>query len=292
MNDPSRIKPRKSLLTANIATFALLLIFVLVMYAIDKFIHPTFSHAGLLVSCIIIAIIPAIIWLGFYYRQDHLEPEPKGMVFQVFILGGLLAAAVGIPLINFQFHPISWMYQNIWVTILGSILVIGFTQEFLKYAAIRYSVFSSQEFDEPIDGIIYATSAGLGFATMLNITFVLDTNGVNLGVGSIRIVLTVLAQASFAGLTGYFLGKEKLSGWSPWMTLGGVSIAAILNGLFFYFHGLLNQPVINFEGGTINPWFGLILAALLSVGVTGILSWLIHKDQTTKSEIQEASYVN
>jgi len=95
------------------------------------------------------------------------------------------------------------------VNLLVSILVIGFTQEFLKYAAVRYSVYMLPEFDERMDGILYGTASGLGFATMLNITYIMDSGGVDLGVGIIRIVVTALAQASFAGISGYFLARAK-----------------------------------------------------------------------------------
>ena len=49
--------------------------------------------------------------------------------------------------------------------------MIGFIQEFLIYAALRYTVYYSPEFDERVDGIIYAAAAGLGYATTLNLQY-------------------------------------------------------------------------------------------------------------------------
>jgi RsiW-degrading membrane proteinase PrsW (M82 family) len=132
------------------------------------------------------------------------------MIVQMFILGGLLASAVGIPVVENLFAVPEWLPGSpAWAKLLGGFLIVGFTQEFLKYAAVRFSVYFSDEFDEAIDGIIYTTAAAIGYATMLNINFVVSSGGVDLGAGSVRIVLTTLAHASFAGISGYFLGRMK-----------------------------------------------------------------------------------
>jgi protease PrsW len=278
---------RKSLATSNWVTLALLALFLLVAYAIEYLVQPTFSPTGLLVTGIIMALVPAVLWLGFFYRQDSLEPEPKSMVLQVFLLGALLAGAIWIPLVNNVFHFSAWLYSGFWVSLLGAILVIGFTQEFLKYATVRFSIYNSSEFDEHTDGIIYATAAGLGFATVLNVSFVVSSGGVNLGMGAIYIVLTALAQASFTGITGYFLSREKLDKMPVWWVPMGFSLAALLNGLFNFAWGTLKRTSIT-SGSDFGSWGGLILALLISVVVTVVLSNLIEKDIQRTLAGQEA----
>ena len=269
----------RSLVRSSLVTFAGLAVFLLISLAVEQWIKPVFSTTGLIVLGILLSLVPAVLWLGFFYQQDRREPEPKGMVVQVFILGGLLAAAIGIPLVEEVFQVPNWIYDNFWVNLAGGILVIGFAQEFLKFAAVRFSVYASSEFDERTDGIIYATAAGLGFAAVLNIAFMVNSGGVNLGMGAIRIVLTSLAQASFAGITGYFLGRDKLEKMPVWWMAVGVTAAATLNGLFFTLWGNLTRASITNSGAYVNPWLGLALAVILSLGVMGLLSWLIRRDQ-------------
>jgi protease PrsW len=281
-------RSKKSLWLPNLLTFVMLGIFVLAAFLIEKLIQPAFTTTGLIAIGVVMAFIPAALWIIFFYRQDRLEPEPKGLVLQVFILGGLLAAAIGMPLVNNVFQVSTWLYTSAWTNLLGAILVIGFTQEFLKYAAVRFSVYHSAEFDERTDGIIYATAAGLGFATVLNIAFVVDSGGVNLGMGAIRLVLTALAQASFAGVTGYFLGREKLDGKPAWWMPLGFLLAAILNGLFFYLWGNLSRAQITVSGGFVNPWAGLALAAVIALATTGVLYWLISRDEKNAIKYQGA----
>ena len=273
---------RRSVWSSLVSSFIVLAVFLLLAYGIDWLVKPSFSPFWLLITGIIMALIPAAAWIYFFYRQDQREPEPKGMVLQVFVLGSLLAAAVGIPLLDKVFTVSSWVYSNLVTHLLGGILVIGFTQEFLKLIAVRFSVYDSPEFDERTDGVIYATAAGLGYATILNIAFIVNSGGVDLGMGAIRVVLTALAQASFAGITGYFLSSEKLDKRPVWWLPLGLVIAAVLNGLFFYLYGTLTRPVISLAGGQVNPWWGLILAVVVAAATAGALSWLIQRDQSRK----------
>jgi RsiW-degrading membrane proteinase PrsW (M82 family) len=222
--------------------------------------------------------VPAFIWLIFFYLQDSAEPEPKGFVIGVFVLGGLLAAAIGIPVVENLFRVSHWIYTNTLATILGGILVVGFTQEFLKYAAVRYSIYHSDEYDEPTDGVIYATAAGLGYATVLNINFVLSNGGVDLGVGIIRMAVVALAHAAFSGITGYFLGRAKFESEQIWWMPLGITLAAIFNGLFNWLQGIVSRPTITLSGSSSNPWFGLALAAVVALITTGLVLVLVRRN--------------
>jgi RsiW-degrading membrane proteinase PrsW (M82 family) len=252
-------------------------IFVLLVVALVALLKPTLTGWALVVVGLVIALVPALIWLAFFYQQDRLEPEPKRHIVGVFILGALLAQAVGFPLLEDVFDVRRWLPISPWVNLFGSILVIGFTQEFLKYAAVRYSIYPSAEFDERVDGVVYGTAAGLGYATMLNVHYVVVSGGVNLQAGVIRIVVTALAQASFAGLTGYFLGRAKFEDEPVWWLPGGLALAAVLNGLFTTLRGELTTTSLGLAGGGFNPWPGLVLAAIVAGATFGVLFYLIRR---------------
>ncbi len=273
---------------ADLFSIAALALYVLVVVGLDRLLEPTFTTGSLLVTGIILALIPAFIWLAFFYCRDRLEPEPKGLVLQVFLLGGLLAAAVGLPVIDQVFEIDAWLNRGLATQILGAILVVGATHEFLKYAAVRFSVFGSREFDEPVDGIIYGTAAGLGYAVVLNIAFVIDSGGVDLGTGVIRITITSLAHASFAGVTGYFLGVEKFRKRPAWWTALGVGLAAVLNGVFFTLRSSLSQGGLSSSGVSAYRWIGFVLAALLAGVITAVLSAAIKRQIAAEPVPEEA----
>lgn len=278
MNESKSIHERKHVWRDEFLLVIGLCVFVGIVYALDNALHPVFTPTTLLLTGVFLAIVPAFIWMIFFYLQDSAEPEPKGYVIGVFVLGGLLAASIGIPVVENLFRVSHWIYTNTVATILGGILVVGFTQEFLKYAAVRYSIYHSDEYDEPTDGVIYATAAGLGYATMLNINFVISNGGVDLGTGIIRMAVVALAHAAFSGITGYFLGRAKFESEQIWWMPLGITLAATFNGLFNWLQGVVTRPTITLSGSTNNPWLGLALAAVVALITTGLVLTLVRRN--------------
>ncbi len=279
MIHPKTLQERKHVWRDEFLLIISLIVFVGVVYALDSALKPVFTTSTLLLTGVFLALVPAAIWLVFFYMQDRVEPEPKHYVLGVFGLGALLAAAVGVPLVENVFRVSHWIYADALTTILGGILVVGFVQEFLKYAAVRYSIYHSAEFDEPTDGVIYATAAGLGYATVLNIQFVVSNGGVDLGAGVIRMAVVALAQASFSGITGYFLGRAKFESEQIWWMPLGITLAAVANGLFNWLRGRVVQSGgISLTGASANPWLGLALAAVVALGTTGAVLWLVRRN--------------
>jgi protease PrsW len=276
-HQPAALRARSHVWRDELMLIAGLLVFVGIVYALDSAFHTLLTGSNLLVAGVIIALVPAFIWLAFFYLQDRLEPEPKQFVLGMFVLGAVLAAAVGIPLVENVFRVSHWLYADTMTTLIGGILVVGFTQEFIKYAAVRYTMYHSDEFDEVTDGIVYATAAGLGYATMLNIQFVVSNGGVDLGAGVIRMAVVALAQASFAGITGYFLGRAKFESEPIWWMPLGITLAAVMNGLFNWLRGRVVQSGVSLTGASVNPWLGLAFAAVVAFVTMGILVWLMRR---------------
>src|SRR5215468_7430415 len=103
----------------------------------------------------VLAGVPAVLWLGFFYLMDRHEPEPKQLVAGVCVLGALVAAPLSdfvqfqaVPPVALAAHGLSPLSLD---RVLYAVLVTGLTQEMCKYAAVRYTVYMSREFDEPMD---------------------------------------------------------------------------------------------------------------------------------------------
>jgi RsiW-degrading membrane proteinase PrsW (M82 family) len=271
-------RERKGGWQADVASIVLLVGFVIVVFAIDEVLRPQLSGTALTAIGLILAVVPAAVWLGFFYRRDRLEPEPRTMVLGAFVLGLLVATAIAIPIVDQVFDVGSWLFASPLVHLAGGILVVGIVQEGLVYLTLRLSVYPSREFDERTDGIIYGTAVGLGFATALNVAFVVDSGGVDLGTGAIRIVLTSLAHGSFGGVIGYFLGRQKFEPRPIWWMPAGVALAATLNGVFFFLRSTVGRGTIEGANAAVAPWIGLLLAAVLAGVVTAVLSALIRRE--------------
>jgi hypothetical protein len=157
--------------------------------------------------------------------------------------------------------------------------VIGAIESFTVYAAVRLFIYDSPEFDERVDGVVYATAAGLGYATALNLRFIISNGGAALGAGEVYVTEVALAQAAFASVLGYFLGRAKLERRPIWWLPAGLALAALLNGLFTLLRGQLEPGTIVLGGSALLPSFsGLLLAGGLAAGVTALVAWLIRRD--------------
>ena len=267
-----------SLWRVDLVSVGSLVAFVAVVYALDGILHPRLEGVALALAGLLLAVVPAAVWLSFFYRRDRREPEPRTMVLGVAILGALVGAAIVIPVLRDVLVVDARLDRSPLAFLVGSILIVGFVEEFAKYATVRLSVYSSSEFDERADGIVYASAAGVGLAIALNVAFVVSSGGVDLGAGAIRIVVTALAQASFAGVTGYFLGRQKIEARPWWWMPLGLSIAATLNGVFTFLRGTVTSGSLDATAGQLGPWIGLGLAAGLALGVTAALTALIRRE--------------
>jgi RsiW-degrading membrane proteinase PrsW (M82 family) len=274
------MRNRQGLWWASLIGVGVLAVFVIVMALIFQ-TRPSLEGTGLVVVGVILALVPALIWMVIFYLQDVREPEPKQLVLAVFALGALLAQGIGIPLVDKVFRAPEWLPVSDLYNILGSILVIGFVQQFLIYAAVRYSVYNAAEFDERVDGIIYGTAAALGYATVINLQYVVDSGGVDLVFGIMRIVVTAMALASFGGLMGYFLGRCKFEDEPAWWMPVGLALAAILNGLFIYFRTKVTTATIEMTAGSqgFTAWPSLILGIVVAGVTFGFLFFLIRRLQ-------------
>lgn len=256
-------------------------IFAAVVALVADLVKPQLDGIALVVAGVVLAFVPAVIWLIAFYRQDRLEPEPMQYVIGMFALGALLAQAIGQPIIRDLFKVQTWVRDDLALGFIGTIVIVGIVQEFLKYAAVRYTVFGSAEFDQPVDGIIYAASAGLGYATMLNIHYVVDNGGVDLGVGAIRCAVEALSQACTAGVVGYFLGQAKFKKMGPlWLPIG-LLLAAALNALVSLL--LERAPLFGTRFG-FNEWAALIAAVVVAGGVfAGLLAVMRRLNSETRA---------
>jgi RsiW-degrading membrane proteinase PrsW (M82 family) len=225
-----------------------------------------------IVAGVILAIIPTALWLVYFYREDQLEPEPKTKIAAVFLLALVLTDVIALRLLDSLFRLRDWTGINWYTSLLASILVTGFIFEAIKYYTVRLVVYATDEFDERMDGIVYGTVAGLGIATLLNLHYIVDNQGVSLGPGVIHVVTTGLAQASLGGIVGYFMAQAKFEHKPVWYVPLGVGVAAIGDGVFTW---LISE--VSATGLTVEPWRSLALALIVAIAIFLVLVALMNR---------------
>jgi protease PrsW len=269
---------RRGVWRSELFAVVALLAFVGIVVAIDITFQPILQGSALLLLGLLLAVVPALLWLTFFYLQDRLEPEPIGHVARQFLIGAALAGAFGLPLLAQAFTVQDWLYRDTTTQIVGGLL-IATIETFVIYATVRYFIYDSPEFDERTDGVVYGTAAGLGLATASNLQFILANGGGALGAGEVYVAEVALAHAAFGGLLGYFFGRAKMEREPVWWLATGFGLTVILNLLFTLLRGQFETGSFGFGTQSQLPSLtGLMLAGGLAVIVTVIVSALVGRD--------------
>lgn len=193
-----------------------------------------------------IGIIPCILWLLLYLRQD-VHPESNKNVIKIFLLGGLITVPVIIieKCFSFFLPDQNILYENLLLLLFYYIIGIGLVEEFSKYFIVKTQVMRSSHFDEPIDAMLYLIIAGLGFAAIENILVIFNIEnllmsfniailGEALIISTLRLLTAIFLHTLSAAIVGYFLAlslsrkrkKRKL------IVISGLLIAGTLHGLY------------------------------------------------------------
>jgi RsiW-degrading membrane proteinase PrsW (M82 family) len=154
------------------------------------------------------SLVPALLLLLVIYLSDR-RREPLWLVLVVFVLGG--AGKMGTSLL--EGRAAVWTGLDVSAQIAGGagsmLFLFGFAapiREASKVAA-TWPAFRSRYFDEPMDGIVYASSAALGFATVENALMLREHPFGWIWIA--RTAVALPAHVFFACSWGYALGRAK-----------------------------------------------------------------------------------
>lgn len=178
----------------------------------------------------VVSVVPGLLWLTYFYRKDRFEPEPKRLILQLFA-GGMLMVIPASFLERFWRTSLTEarMTGDIVDLFLLSFLMIGLIEEGVKMFLLGLAIYPHPELDEPVDGIVYGVTVGLGFAAVENLLY---TWSLGLTVGLVRAVVGCLAHAAFTGWGGSYLCRAKRSK-RPWLWLiSGLAVAVLWHGLY------------------------------------------------------------
>ncbi len=199
---------------------------------------------------LIVAFGPVLAIFFFLRAKDIYEKEPMkllliaagvGMlsVIPVGIIEGLGRSIADVPSMSVR----ELAHMAFWE--------IAFVEETFKALAFFVVAYWNKHMNEPYDGIMYATSAALGFAAIENLMYVLMGG---LGTGFIRAITAVPAHAMMGLLIGYFAGRAKFSKipiLKPFLIILGFTLAVLFHGTYDFialwqvpFSGLLLVPLL------------------------------------------------
>ncbi len=235
--------------------------------------------AAMSVSATVLLIVVALVWW-----IDRYDREPIHLVVMVFLWGASvapLAAVMSFPFLESIYRQLSQSESTAWLS-------IGFftplIEELAKGIGVLLVVVFSSKFDNPTDGIVYGTAAGLGFAVTENVMYGVASvhqmphlGGILFLVGG-RTLLSAGVHALSSATLGGFLGHSVLSGTRRGKI--GWALTGLLSAILL--HGSWNVGLVWWgpvgEDGTPRLWLAsLPFLYLVYVVVLGIFLHSEHR---------------
>ena len=158
-----------------------------------------------MVWIIVAAILPAFVLAYFIFRKDSYRREPTRELLKAFIFGAFSTAAsllISVPLASIGLVPeeVGSVGEAFRTAFFGAAI----PEESFKLLFLWLLLRRNKDYDEYVDGIVYAVCVGMGFAAVENIGYLFN-NLDNWGtVGILRAIFSVPAHFFFAVAMGYF----------------------------------------------------------------------------------------
>jgi protease PrsW len=176
---------------------------------------------------LLFAIFPPLLIAYYVYQKDKYEKEPKSLIIKSFLFGCLGI----IPAIFLELFAKGMFTSLFFYVFIGIALV----EEGVKYFFLKKYLFNKPDFNEPMDGIVYAVMISLGFATVENIAYVLNNEGQEMNVALMRMFTAIPLHAACGVILGYFVGLAKFSDNKNILLYKGLFLATLVHALYNYF---------------------------------------------------------
>lgn len=220
----------------------------------------------ILLYALFAGVLPALLWLWFWLREDNLHPEPRSLVAASFI-GGMIVVIVAAVLekyihdvvIDETFRYITW----------------AAIEEICKFIAVAIIAFPSKNMDEPIDAMIYCITVALGFAALENTLFILSplhSGDIAKGIvtGNMRFIGATLVHTVCSAMIGFMIGISfyKNSFIKTISLITGVILAIVLHAGFNL--SIINETVTNTIKVFSLVWVAVVILIVLFEEIKGV----------------------
>jgi protease PrsW len=181
-----------------------------------------------MIILLIFVILPPLLIAYYVYQKDKYDKEPKSLIIKSFLFG---CVAI-LPAIFLERIYDQSLFPNLFLYMFFGIALI---EEGIKYFFLKNYMYKKEEFNEPMDGIVYAVMISLGFATVENIFYVFKYEDQGFFVAITRMFTAIPLHAVCGVLLGYFVGLAKFSDDEKPLLLKGLFLAVLIHALYNYF---------------------------------------------------------
>ena len=222
---------------------------------------------------ILLTFAPPIALLLYFTLSDKFK-EPKETVLLIFFLGFLICLPAGI--LNGLSHDFFYDGSKYSDNLTSSFLGPAWAEELLKFSILYLIVLKRNEFNEPMDGLVYGVVVSLGFATYENYTYVYEwaeqiakDEGYDFAELSYLVALgrsysAIPMHGLNGAVMGYYFGMYAFSGNKKFLILSLI--------LPYLFHGFYNFLVWPYP--------------MTIIGILVLFSFYLHNELKQKQKLK------
>ena len=222
---------------------------------------------------LLITLVPPLLILLYFVLTDKFK-EPKGTVILILFLGFLICLPAGI--LNGLSHDFFYDGSKYSDNLTSSFLGPAWAEELLKFSILYLIVLKRNEFNEPMDGLVYGVVVSLGFATYENYTYVYEwaeqiakDEGYDFAELSYLVALgrsysAIPMHGLNGAVMGYYFGMYAFSGNKKFLILSLV--------LPYLFHGFYNFLVWPYP--------------MTIIGILVLFSFYLHNELKQKQKLK------
>lgn len=196
-------------------------------------------------------VIPAVLWLWFWLREDSKHPEPARVIVSTFIFGILSI----VP----TFYAESYA-ANIMMNPAATLMLWALIEESLKLCAAYLGALRTRFYDEPMDAMIYMITAALGFAAAENFLFIINSPDMlaSWQTGSMRFIGATLLHTLASAFIGSLMAITFNKGY--FTRIISIALGLLTSTLL---HTSFNVFIIRSEGGKMSIVFLTLWLAII-----------------------------
>ena len=185
----------------------------------------------------VLCFSPSLFWLAYFFYRGHYGRRHAAPLLTVF-LAGLVAGPLSLGV--FQLLELSPFYSALTrIYEVGPseqfaycLFAIGPVEELAKFFMVWLVIYRRAEFATPLDGLVFSAACGLGFATVENWYYMLETDNV-LWTRAVTLPFNHVLFSSFWGV-GLSFAKFGTPPVRSQMVFIGITLSFVYHGLYDY----------------------------------------------------------
>ena len=212
-----------------------------------------------------LAVLPALILVYYVYQQDKLQREPTRNLVKAFFYGGASVFAsllISVPFMRLGLFPseIHTHMDALRCAFFGAAIPEETAKLFLLWLFLR----KCKDFDERMDGIVYAVCVGMGFAAFENIEYLLASGSQWVTVGISRSLTAIPGHFGFAVVMGYYFSLNHFDRYRAPLANVKMWLYPVIG------HGVYDWIAMSQE---VNPQLSGVIAIAILLLCFGLLKW-------------------